>query len=176
MATQVAPRLDPAIFRLPLERIRDGYYSDAYFVYTKQLLEAEDRHPHVTMQVFQKRDSVLGGVDEAIAVLKTCSGRRGADNEWVQGWGDLQVHALYEGDRIAPWETVMTIEGDYGLFAHLETVYLGCMARRSLIMSNVTEVVAAARGKQIFYFPARHDHWLVQTGDGWAAHVAGAIG
>ena len=24
--------------------------------------------------------------------------------------------------------------------------------------------------------PARHDHWLVQTGDGWAAHVAGAIG
>src|SRR3954452_15734943 len=33
-----------------------------------------------------------------------------------------------------------------------------------------------AGGKQIFYFPARHDHWLVQTGDGWAAHVAGAIG
>jgi nicotinate phosphoribosyltransferase len=37
-------------------------------------------------------------------------------------------------------------------------------------------VVQAARGKPIFYFPARHDHWLVQTGDGWAAHVAGAIG
>jgi nicotinate phosphoribosyltransferase len=36
--------------------------------------------------------------------------------------------------------------------------------------------VEAARGKQIFFFPARHDHWLVQTGDGWAAHVAGAIG
>jgi nicotinate phosphoribosyltransferase len=36
--------------------------------------------------------------------------------------------------------------------------------------------VEAARGKQIFYFPARHDHWLVQTGDGWSAHVAGAIG
>src|SRR5437763_2927059 len=50
------------------------------------------------------------------------------------------------------------------------------MARRSLIMRNVAEVVESARGKQIFYFPARHDHWLVQTGDGWAAHVAGAIG
>ena len=37
-------------------------------------------------------------------------------------------------------------------------------------------MVEAARGKQIFYFPARHDHWLVQTGDGWSAHVAGAIG
>ena len=43
-------------------------------------------------------------------------------------------------------------------------------------MRNVAEVVQAARGKQIFYFPARHDHWLVQTGDGWSAHVAGAIG
>ena len=43
-------------------------------------------------------------------------------------------------------------------------------------MRNVLEVVEAARGKQIFYFPARHDHWLVQTGDGWSAHVAGAIG
>jgi nicotinate phosphoribosyltransferase len=176
MTTQVEPRLDPAIFRLPVERIRDGYYSDAYFVYTKELLEAEDRHPRVTMQVFQKADSVLGGVDEAIAVLKTCSGHRGADGEWIAGWRELDVYALHEGDRIAPWETVMTIEGDYGLFSHLETVYLGCLARRSLVMHNVSEVVEAARGKPIFYFPARHDHWLVQTGDGWSAHVAGAIG
>jgi nicotinate phosphoribosyltransferase len=70
----------------------------------------------------------------------------------------------------------MTIDGDYSLFAHLETVYLGCLARRTLVMNNVHEVVEAARGKQILFFPARHDHWLVQTGDGWAAHVAGAIG
>jgi nicotinate phosphoribosyltransferase len=176
MPTQVASRLDPAIFRLPVERIRDGYYSDAYFVYTKSLLEVEGHHPRVTMQVFQKRDSVLGGIDEAIAVLKTCSGRREADGSWTDGWEELEVHALHEGARIAPHETVMTIEGDYSLFAHLETVYLGVLARRSLVMRNVTEVVEAARGKQIFYFPARHDHWLVQTGDGWSAHVAGAIG
>ena len=70
----------------------------------------------------------------------------------------------------------MTIEGDYWLFAHLETVYLGCMARRTLVMRNVKAVVEAAHGKPILFFPARHDHWLVQTGDGWAAHVAGAIG
>jgi nicotinate phosphoribosyltransferase len=176
MATQIAQRLDPAVFRLPFERIRDGYYSDAYFVHTKSLLEAEGHHPRVTMQVFQKRDSVLGGVDEAIAVLKTCSGHREPDGAWVDGWEELEVHALHEGASIAPRETVMTIEGDYSLFAHLETVYLGCLARRSLVMRNVSEVVEAARGKPIFYFPARHDHWLVQTGDGWSAHVAGAIG
>jgi nicotinate phosphoribosyltransferase len=169
-------RLDPEVFRLPVERIRQGYYSDAYFVYTKQVLEEENYHPRVTMQVFQKQNSLLGGIDEAIAVLKLCSGYQGADGKWVLGWDQLNVQALSEGDAIGPRESVLMIEGDYSLFAHLETVYLGCLARRSLIMRNVAEVVEAARGKQIFYFPARHDHWLVQTGDGWSAHVAGAIG
>src|SRR6202453_4320241 len=176
MATRVSERLDPEIFRLPIEKLRAGYYSDAYFEYTKRLLEAEDFHPRVLVQVFQKHASVLGGIDEAIAILRTCSGRGGPEGEWACGWGEMEVRALHEGDEIAPRETVLTIEGDYSLFAHLETVYLGCLARRSLIMRNVSEVVLAARRKPIFYFPARHDHWLVQTGDGWAAHVAGAIG
>jgi nicotinate phosphoribosyltransferase len=169
-------RLDPATFQLPVGRLRAGYYSDAYFNSTKELLEAEDRHPHVVMQVFQKQDTLLGGVDEAIAVLKVGAGHVGDDGVWVPAWDDLVVHALHEGDVAAPRETVMTIEGDYSQFAHLETVYLGTMARRSLIMRNVRDVVSAARGKEILFFPARHDHWLVQTGDGWAAHVAGAIG
>ena len=169
-------RLSPETFRLPLGKIRTGYYSDAYFNYTKELLEAEGRRPSVLMQVFQRKDSILGGIDEAIAVLKLCAGRCAQDGTWIPGWDDLEVRALYEGDRIEPWETVMTIEGDYSLFAHLETVYLGCLARRSLVMRNVSEVVDAAEGKPILFFPARHDHWLVQTGDGWAAHVAGAIG
>src|SRR4029079_6116024 len=143
-----------------------GYYSDAYFNFTKQLLETEDKHARVVMQVFQKNHSVLGGIDDAMATLQLC----------VDDWAALDVHALYEGDEIEPWETVMTIEGDYRQFAHLETVYLGCMARRSLVMRNVREVVEAANGKQILFFPARHDHWLVQTGDGWAGDVAGAIG
>jgi nicotinate phosphoribosyltransferase len=174
--TPRAERLAPEVFRLPVERIRDGYYSDAYFNYTKELLEHEGRNPHVTMQVFQRKESILGGIDEAIAVLKQCSGRRLPGGAWEGGWDALEVHALREGDAISPWETVMTIEGPYALFAHLETVYLGPLARRTLIMRNVAEVVEAAGGKPILFFPARHDHWLVQTGDGWAAHVAGAIG
>jgi nicotinate phosphoribosyltransferase len=169
-------RLAPEVFRLPVERIRAGYYSDAYFTLTRDLLAADGHHPEVLMQVFQRQDSVLGGIDEAIAILKECAGHREPDGTWVPGWESLEVRALYEGDVVSPRETVMTIEGDYALFAHLETVYLGSLARRTLIMRNVHEVVDAARGKQIFYFPARHDHWLVQTGDGWAAHISGAIG
>jgi nicotinate phosphoribosyltransferase len=168
-------RLDPAIFRLPEVRIREGYYSDAYFNFTKELLEADNHRPRVLMQVFQKRESLLGGIDEAIAILRRCSGQY-RDGQWVGGWDDLEVHALYEADEIEPHETVMTIEGDYALFAHLETVYLGALARRTLVMRNVRAVVEAANGKNILFMPARHDHWLVQTGDGWAAHEAGAIG
>jgi nicotinate phosphoribosyltransferase len=167
MATEAyRTRLDPSVFRLPVDKIREGYYTDAYFNNTKRLLEEKGLHPRVTMQVFQKHHSVLGGIDEAIAVLKLCS----------DDWEQLEVQALHEGDEVAPYEPVMLIEGDYSLFAHLETVYLGCLARRSLVMRNVREVVEAAEGKPILFFPARHDHWLVQTGDGWAAHVAGAIG
>ena len=168
-------RLAPETFRLPVEKIRGSYYSDSYFALTKELLEAEGRSPEVTMQVFAKKRGLLGGIDEAVAVLKLCSGRAD-DGGWQPGWERLRVSALHEGDEIEPYETVMLIEGDYTLFAHLETVYLGALARRSRVMTNVRRVVDAARGKPILFFPARHDHWLVQTGDGWAAHVAGAIG
>jgi nicotinate phosphoribosyltransferase len=159
-------RLDPEVFRLPVERIKAGYYSDAYFNLTRELLLESERHANVTVQVFQKQHSVLGGIDEAIAVLKLCS----------DDWSGLEVRALHEADEIEPWEPVLQIDGDYSLFAHLETVYLGVLSRRTRIMRNVRSVVDAANGKPILFFPARHDHWLVQTGDGWAAHVAGAIG
>jgi nicotinate phosphoribosyltransferase len=159
-------RLPPETFDLPVEKIRSGYYSDAYFNFAREALLADGRRPRVLMQVFQKNDAVLGGMDEAIAVLRLCS----------HDWDALEVRALYDGDAIGPWETVLTIQGDYTLFAHLETVYLGVLARRTLVSTNVRRVVEAATPKPILFFPARHDHWLVQTGDGYAAHVAGAIG
>ena len=160
---QQGRRLPPEIFDLPVDKMREGYYTDAYFNHTRSALLADGRHPRVVMQVFQKHQAVLGGMDEAIAILKLCS----------EDWDALTVHALYDGDRIDPWETVMTVEGDYTLFAHLETVYLGVLARRTLISTNVKRVLEAAAGKPIIFMPARHDHHRVQTGDGYAAHVAG---
>jgi nicotinate phosphoribosyltransferase len=115
----VQQRLEPAVFRLPVERIRDGYYSDQYFNLTRELLLDEGRRPRVLMQVFQKEQSILGGIDEAIAIIKQGAGRRTPDGGWEDGWDALVVNALYEGDEIAPFETVLTIEGDYSLFAHL---------------------------------------------------------
>jgi len=171
----VRRRLAPETFALPVDKMRDGYYSDAYFTFSRDVLTFDGHHPRVLMQVFQRDDSVLGGIDEALAILRLCSGRV-IDGRWVPGWDDLQVRALFDGDLIEPWEPVLEIEGDYSLFCHLETLYLGVLARRTLISRNVRDVVEAAGGKPIMYFPARFDHWHVQTGDGWAAHIAGAIG
>lgn len=159
-------RLDASIFNLPVEKMRAGYYSDKYFVRAREVLLADDYHPRVLMQVFTKSHAYLGGVDEAIAILRLCAFE----------WADLTVHALYDGDEVAPWETVMTIEGPYDAFAHLETLYLGVLARRTRVGTNTRLVVDAAKPKEVMFFPARHDHWLVQTGDGYAAHIAGAIG
>nr|NIQ30770.1 quinolinate phosphoribosyl transferase [Acidobacteriota bacterium] len=159
-------RLDPDIFHLPVEKMRAGYYSDKYFVRAREILLADDHHPTVLMQVFSKSHAYLGGIDEAIAILKRCA----------MAWEDLSVKALYDGDPIAPYETVLTIEGPYDAFVHLETLYLGVLARRTRVGTNTRLVVEAAKPKEVMFFPARHDHWLVQTGDGYAAHIAGAIG
>jgi nicotinate phosphoribosyltransferase len=158
-------RLPPETFDLPVEKMREGYYTDAYFNHTRDTLLQDGRHPRVVMQVFQRNHAMLGGVDEAIAILKLCS----------DDWEALTVHALHDGDRVEPWETAMTIEGDYTLFAHLETVYLGVLTRRTLITTNTVRVLEAANGKPIIFMPARHDHHRVQTGDGYAAYVAGAM-
>ena len=164
-ARSLRERLDPEIFELPVEKMRAGYYTDAYFNHVRSSLLDDGRHPRVVMQVFQKKSAWLGGMDEAIAILKLCS----------DDWDALTVHALYDGDHVDPYETVMTIEGDYTTFAHLETVYLGVLARRTLITTNVVHVLEAANGKPIIFMPARHDHHRIQTGDGYAAYVAGQV-
>ncbi|HEU5216764.1 MAG TPA: hypothetical protein VFU30_14620 [Gaiellaceae bacterium] len=158
-------RLPPDVFDLPVEKMRAGWYTDAYFNHARATLLADGRHPHVVVQVFQKNRAWLGGMDEAIAILRLCS----------HDPGGLTIRALYDGDPLEPWDTVLTIEGDYTTFAHLETVYLGTLARRTLITTNVVRVLEAANGKQIIFMPARFDHHRVQAGDGYAAYVAGQV-
>ncbi|MYE13886.1 MAG: nicotinate phosphoribosyltransferase [Gammaproteobacteria bacterium] len=159
-------RLDPALFELPTEDIRAGRYSDKYFLRTRDVLRADGHRPNVLMQVFGKTASMLCGMDEAVALLKLAS----------DDWSALAVRALHDGDAIEPFETVMTIEGPYDAFAHLETLYLGVLARQTRIATRTRDAVRAARPKDVLFFAGRHDHWSVQARDGYAAHVAGAVG
>lgn len=159
-------RLDPERFELPVDDIRAGRYSDKYFVRTRDVLRADGHRPNVLMQVFCKTAGVLCGMDEAVALLKLAS----------DDWSALAVRALHDGDPIEPFETVMTIEGPYDTFAHLETLYLGVLARQTRVATHTHDAVRAARPKDVLFFAGRHDHWSVQARDGYAAHVAGAAG
>ena len=157
-------RLDPALFRLPIEEIRQGFYTDKYFERTREVLRSDQHSPRVLMQVSGKNAGFLGGIDEAIAILKL-----GADD-----WSALSVQALYEGDQFESWDTVLTIEGPYEMFAHLETLYLGALGRRTRICTNPRQLVEAARPKPVLFFGARQDFWGAQPGDGYAAYAGGA--
>ena len=157
-------RLPPETFRLPTSDAQAGTYSDKYFVRTRQVLRVDGHRPTVLMQVFGKATAVLCGMDEAVAILKLAS----------DDWPALTVRALHDGDAVEPFETVMTIEGPYDVFAHLETLYLGAIARGTRVATQTRRAVDAAAPKDVLFFAARHDHYAVQAGDGYAAHVGGA--
>lgn len=156
-------RLDPAAFNLPVDQIRQGFYTDAYFVRAREIIRAEKKPPAVLMQFTGKHDGRLGGIDEAIAMLKLC----------VDDWSALTVNALYEGDRFESWDTVLTIEGPYDAFGHLETLCLGTLGRRTRICTNAHLICEAAQSKPVMFFGARDDVLWTQPGDGYSAMVGG---
>ena len=94
---------------------------------------------------------------------------------WEPAWQDLVVRSLYDGETAEPREPVMHIEGEYATFAHLETLYLGALAEGTRVATNTRDVVAAARGKPVIMFGARHQAHEAQASSGYAAYVGGAI-
>ncbi|MGQ9614822.1 MAG: nicotinate phosphoribosyltransferase [Spirochaetota bacterium] len=157
-------RLNPEIFNIPVEAIKSGFYTDAYFNRTRSVLLSDGNHSEVVMQVFVRDDGVLCGIDEAISIIRLCS----------ENPERIRIRALYDGDPVSRGETVMLIEGDYSSFAHLETVYLGVLARGTSIATVVRKTVEAAGGKSVLFFGSRFDHYLVQSADGYAALIGGA--
>jgi len=95
---------------------------------------------------------------------------------WESGWQDLAVSSLYDGELADPGEPVMHIEGEYAAFAHLETLYLGALSEGTRVATNTRDVVAAAGGKPVIMFGARHQGHEAQASSGYAAYVGGAVG
>ncbi len=156
-------RIAPEQFAFPVEEIKKGLYSDVYFLRTQEILHRGGWNKRVLVQVFQRNEAMLCGIDETISLLKQCADH--AEN--------LKVKALYDGDLIKPWETVLTIEGNLADFILLETVYLGILSRRTKIATNCYNAVQAANGKPVLFFPSRFDEYKVQEGDGYAAKIGG---
>jgi len=131
---------------------------------------------HLRARNQARRARLRGGQGYLDAVRAQVETEVTLDRLWRPACDDLEVRALRDGDLVSAWEPVVEITGPYRLFAHLESVYLGVLARRSLVASNVRRVVAAADGKPVVFFADRFDHWATQGGDGYAAFIGGAQG
>jgi nicotinate phosphoribosyltransferase len=90
----------------------------------------------------------------------------------------MEVWAVHDGSE-APYDgdllnvtPVMRVRGRYRDFAILETPTLGALTRGSRVATNVYEVLKAAGGKQVLFFPARFDAHEVQAADGYAYQIA----
>ena len=154
-------------------RMREGWYADRYFVRTAAALAHAGRDPIVRMQVFAKKAGVVAGVYEVVRMLQTQIAATSREGE--ADFRAITIETLLDGDEVAPFETAMHIVGPYHAFAHLETAYLGVLARRSLVATNVRRTIEAANGKLVIFMGARHDDWRIQTPDGYAAMVGGAM-
>jgi nicotinate phosphoribosyltransferase len=150
------------------ERIGDGWFSAVYFLKTRDIIQEYKPNNIITMQFFQKKHAVLCGTDEVIALLKT----------FAKNPNELEIYSLKDGDKIEPFETVLTVTGPYQNFGFLEGVIDGILARRTSVATNVYEVVKAARTsgtqKPVIFMGDRDDDFRQQSGDGYAAYIGGS--
>lgn len=156
-----------------IDQIRKGFYSAVYFNRTQYVLLNEHNLKIVTMQIFQKQDNqVVCGIDEVVELFQNCAGFFDG-KQWMNKFSELTIETLKDGETANAWETVMHITGPYAYFAHLESVYLGILARRTKVATGVRNVVKAARTKPVIFFADRFDYFANQPGDGYAARIGG---
>ena len=195
-------RLRTDRFGINVGALRRGFYADKYFSNAALILnglQAEGyryrgRNPRgadgadellvgdieVEAQIFNRRSptALIAGVDHALAQLRYATGYFDRDDSWVETWQELEIDAVqdgvvtfYDGDPENVL-TVVEVRGRYRDFALLETSMLGVLSRASRIATNVYEVLEAAGGKPILFFPARFDLPEVQAIDGYAYWLA----
>ena len=195
-------RLTNEVFKLDVERMRQGWYSDKYFenisamlthlaaagyhyagqaprLHVPHLDEVEVGNLEVEMQWFTRRpgNTIVVGVDKCLEMLRHCAGYV-ENGDFINTWDRLQVEAVHDGDVVRyagdPKRVmpVIRVRGRYRDFALLETPTLGILTRASRVATNVYRTFEAARGKPVLFFPARFDLHEVQAADGYAYNVA----
>lgn len=115
-------RLTNQTFKLDVERMRQGWYSDKYFETIGRLLATlseegyhfEGGSPRalpadpvgaligeikVEMQWFTRRKpyALVAGVDKALTMLRYCTGYVDTAGKFVETWQDLEVEAVHDG-------------------------------------------------------------------------------
>ncbi len=195
-------RLKKETFRIDRERMRRGWYSDAYFSNTVKILNELSKENYifegksdikdidcsgvrngdirVEMQFFTRRRpfSIIAGVDEALALLQECTGYFDKDGTFVNTYDSLEIEAVQDG-TFAKYDgdpmavqPVLKVRGRYRDFAILETPILGVLTETTRITTNVYNTLVATKGKDILFFPARFAHYKLQAMHGYAYSLA----
>ncbi len=195
-------RLPSALFKLDIDGLRRGYYSDKYFENIVQVLDGAKaagytfagKSPRelsvdpqglpvgdivVEAQIFNRRSpfALVAGVDAALAMIRHATGYY-EDDQFTSTTSQLQVEAVEDGvfthfaGDTEDVQPVIKVRGRYRDFALLETPVLGVLTRASRLATNVYQVAKAARGKSLLFFPARFDLPEVQSVDGYAYWLA----
>ena len=195
-------RLKKETFRIDRERMRRGWYSDAYFSNTVRILNELSRENYIfegrsdvkdidysavkngdiraEMQFFTRRKpfSIVAGVDEALAILQECTGYFDERDGFVNTYDELEVEAVQDGTFAMydgdPMDVqpVLKVRGRYRDFAILETPILGVLTETTRIATNVYNTLVATKGKNILFFPARFAHYKLQAMHGYAYSLA----
>lgn len=195
-------RLKKETFRIDPERMRRGWYSDAYFSNTVKILNELSNENYtfegesdirdidcsgvkngdirVEMQFFTRRRpfSIVAGVDEALAILQECTGYFDKEGSFVNTYESLEIEAVQDG-TVAMYDgdpkavqPVLKVRGRYRDFAILETPILGVLTETTRISTNVYNTLVATKGKDILFFPARFAHYKLQAMHGYAYSLA----
>ena len=128
-------------------------YTDKYFLRSKKILQELGINPLVRYQVFARKDiDSIKGIEETTSFI-----RQHAPKAHIYS---VDRSSGYSGNTAA-----MKIEGRVQDLIDLETVYLGILSGRNSpeldfddVRKRTKEIVAAAQGKPVFYFGARHFH------------------
>src|SRR5689334_5439414 len=120
-------RIPPDVFKLDVERMRRGWYSDKYFDNIVRVLadlaaqgyrfggqnpdlsdlgldlaQIDTGNIEVEMQWFTRRApfSVVVGVDKALAMLELCTGYFDDGDRFVSTWDQMDVEAVHDGNIV----------------------------------------------------------------------------
>jgi len=198
METITLDRAGAERFGLDVEGLRRGLYTDAYFLNVRRVLETAAREGLTyaglrpgfdargtdlsrvavgdiiaDMQVFARRAPfcIAAGVEVALAILALATGESDADGRFVETADRLEVRAVPDGTRLAPWQPALRIMGRYRDYGILETTILGVLTRMSLVATNTYRFLESAGGRPLFFFPARFDVYGTQAFDGLAYKI-----
>lgn len=180
-------RLNPRVFKIDSAKAAAGYYTDKYFENGRKILQILSESGYrkefggkqidigslvVEMQVFHRREpfAVVANTDFALSILAAWAGGF-ESGKFINTSDRLEVLSLSDGETAVPWQPVMKIRGIYRNFALLETLYLGVLSRGTRIATNTYNILKAANGKGILFFPARFDLPAVQESDGYAYYI-----